>query len=101
MRLMQRSGPAPVRPHELVGIFPDPELEMPLNRRGNVADVFRLIVGAWDTQLIHVDVEAGALADAHAAPDPDAGADPARDHRRARQALRGVRSDLRIASLLV
>src|SRR6185312_10799405 len=84
------SGPAPIRPHELVGIFPDPELEMPLDGRGNVADVFRLIVGARDTQLIHVDIEAGALADSHAAPDPDAGADPARYHRRDRHALGGV-----------
>src|SRR6476620_2235766 len=81
------SRPAAVRPHELIGIFPDPDLEMPLNCRGNVADVLRLIVGARDAQLIHIDVEAGAIADAQAAHDPYARADPARDHRRDRYAL--------------
>ena len=45
---------------------------MTLDRRGNVTDVLGLIAGARNPKLVDVDVEAGAVADAHAAADPDA-----------------------------
>src|SRR5512139_4309263 len=63
---------------------------MALDRRRDVADVLGLIAGARDPELVDIDVEAGAVADAHAAADPDARTDSPRDHRRDRHALGGI-----------
>src|SRR3954454_22968264 len=60
---------------------------MALDRGGDAADVLGLIVGARDPELIHIDVEASALADAKAPSDPDARAHPPGDHRRDGHAL--------------
>src|SRR5688572_9200399 len=71
-------------------MFPDPGLEMSLNCGGDVADILRLIGGARDPELVHVDIETRAVADAQATADPDARADAPGDHRRDRHALGGI-----------
>src|SRR3990172_4036480 len=84
------SEPAPIRPHKLLGGFPNPGLEMALDSGRDGADILGLILGPRDAELVHVDVETGTSADAHAPPDPDARADAPRDHRRDRHALGGI-----------
>src|SRR5215207_6087164 len=60
---------------------------MALDRGRDGADVFGLIAGARNPELVDIDVEASPVADPDAAPDPDAGADPSRDHGGDRHAL--------------
>src|SRR4026209_103525 len=82
--------PAPIRPHKLLGGFPNPGLVMALDGGRDGADILGLILRSWDAELVHVDVETRAPADADAAPDPNARADAPRDHRRDRHALGGI-----------
>src|SRR4029077_18108898 len=95
------SKPAPIRPHELLGSLPDPDLEMALDGGRDGADILGLILRPWDAELVHIDIEAGAPADTNATPDPDAGADASRNHRSDRHALGRVAEEWHLDAVCV